>query len=194
MIWGAIGLNRHLGPVIFQKIGPGHGNGMNAQQYINQVLVLEIRPYFQQHANFTLPQDNACTHTARITMAFVQQHNIKVMPWPSMVPIWMQLSISGTVCKGSWLSSSWGQEQLSNWSRPSGRSGAHQYNPCQPSDQLHARQIPCCRECQWGTYALLSLERLFMKHKCFLTKVNERTLNGNFVPNCMTIGPFEHTK
>ena len=80
MTWGAIGLNRRLGPVIFQNIGPGRGNGVNAQRYINQVLAPEIMPYFQQHANLTLQQDNAHTHTARITMAFLQQHNIRVMP------------------------------------------------------------------------------------------------------------------
>ena len=47
MIWGTIGLNRRLGPVIFQNIGPGRGNNVNAQRYINQVLAPEIMPYFQ---------------------------------------------------------------------------------------------------------------------------------------------------
>ena len=74
VIWCAIGLSRRLWPVIFQNIGPGRGNGVNAQWYINQ----EIMPYFQQHANLTLQQNN--THTARITMAFLQQHNIRMMP------------------------------------------------------------------------------------------------------------------
>ena len=59
---------------------------MNAQRYINQVLAPEIMPYFQQHANLTLQQDNACTHTSRITTAFLQQHDIRMMPWPSMSP------------------------------------------------------------------------------------------------------------
>ena len=86
MIWGAIGLNRRLGPVIFQNIGPGLGNGVNAQRYINQVLAPEIMLYFQQHGNLTLQQDNTCTHTARITTAFLQQHNIRMMPWPLMNP------------------------------------------------------------------------------------------------------------
>ena len=58
---------------------------MNAQQYINQVLAPEML-YFQQHANLTLQQDNARTHTARITTAFLQQHNIRMVPWPSMSP------------------------------------------------------------------------------------------------------------
>ena len=47
MIWGAIGLNRRLELVIFHNIGPGSGNGVNAQQYINQVLALEIMPFVQ---------------------------------------------------------------------------------------------------------------------------------------------------
>ena len=46
MIWGTIGLNRRLGPVIFQNIGPERANGMNEQRYINQVLAPEIMPYF----------------------------------------------------------------------------------------------------------------------------------------------------
>ena len=79
MTWGAIGLNQRLGPIIFQNIGPGCGNGVKAQRYINQVLAPEIMPYFQQHTNVTLQQDNARTHTARITTAFLQQH-IRMMP------------------------------------------------------------------------------------------------------------------
>ena len=46
MIWGAIGLIRRLWPIIFQNIGPGRGNGVNAQRYINQVLAPEIMPYY----------------------------------------------------------------------------------------------------------------------------------------------------
>ena len=67
MIWGAIGPNRRLGPVIFQNIGLGRGNGVNAQRYINWVLAPEIMPYFQQHANLTLQPDNARTHTVRVS-------------------------------------------------------------------------------------------------------------------------------
>ena len=63
MIWDAVGLNRRLGSLIFQNIGPGRGNGVNAQRYINQVLAPEIMPYFQQNAILTLQQGNAHTHT-----------------------------------------------------------------------------------------------------------------------------------
>jgi len=38
MVWGGIGLNSKLGPVIFQNLGPGRGNGVTAVRYIDQVL------------------------------------------------------------------------------------------------------------------------------------------------------------
>jgi transposase len=31
-------------------------------------------------------QDNARAHTARATMDFLQQHNIRTMPWPALSP------------------------------------------------------------------------------------------------------------
>ena len=75
MVWGDIGINHNAGPVIFQNIGPGRGNGVTAQRYINQVLRLHM---FQQ--------DNARAHTARITRDFLQQHNIRLLPWPALSP------------------------------------------------------------------------------------------------------------
>ena len=38
MVWGGIGLNMKLGPVIFQNLGPGRGNGVTAARYIDDVL------------------------------------------------------------------------------------------------------------------------------------------------------------
>jgi hypothetical protein len=35
MVWGVIGLNVKLGPVIFQNLGPGRGNGVTAARYID---------------------------------------------------------------------------------------------------------------------------------------------------------------
>jgi hypothetical protein len=35
MVWGGIGLNVKLGPVIFQNLGPGIGNGETAARYID---------------------------------------------------------------------------------------------------------------------------------------------------------------
>lgn len=39
MMTRAIGLNQRLGPVVFQNIGLGRGNGLTAQRYVNQMLI-----------------------------------------------------------------------------------------------------------------------------------------------------------
>jgi hypothetical protein len=45
MVWVDIGLVRKLGPVVFQNIGAGRGNGVTAARYIDQVL----QPHIVQH-------------------------------------------------------------------------------------------------------------------------------------------------
>nr|KAG5692731.1 hypothetical protein BaRGS_033842 [Batillaria attramentaria] len=52
MLWGAIGHNQVLGPVIFQGLGPGRGNGITAQRYMDQVLHPHVLPFFQAHGNW----------------------------------------------------------------------------------------------------------------------------------------------
>ena len=86
MIWGAMSLNQLVGPVIFQNIGPGRGNGVTAQRYIAQVLVPHVVPFFQRHPNFLFQQDNARPHTARATQGFLRQNNIHLMPHPARSP------------------------------------------------------------------------------------------------------------
>ena len=51
MLWGGIGLNQLLGPVFFRGLGPGRGNGVTAQRYINQILRPHVVPFFQAHGN-----------------------------------------------------------------------------------------------------------------------------------------------
>ena len=70
----------------FQNIGLGRGNGVTAMWYINQVLRLHIVPYFGHHRHHMFQQDNAHTHTARATRDFLEQHNIRIMPWPVLSP------------------------------------------------------------------------------------------------------------
>ena len=86
MIWAGIGLNNVVGPFVFQNLGPGRGNGVNAHRYINQMLVPHVLPFFANNPGAILQQDNARPHVARATQAFLQANNIPVMPWPALSP------------------------------------------------------------------------------------------------------------
>nr|KAG5689767.1 hypothetical protein BaRGS_031168 [Batillaria attramentaria] len=86
MLWGAIGHNQVLGPVIFQGLGPGRGNGITAQRYMDQVLHPHVLPFFQAHGNWVFQHDNARPHTARATQDLLQRSGIQVMPWPALSP------------------------------------------------------------------------------------------------------------
>ncbi|XP_071095495.1 RNA-binding protein 25-like [Haliotis cracherodii] len=69
-----------VGNYVRANVGAGRGNGVTAQRYIDQVLRAQVVPFFARHGNFQFQQDNARPHTARITQAFLQQHNINTMP------------------------------------------------------------------------------------------------------------------
>lgn len=86
MVWGGIGLNHKLGPLVFQNLGPGRGNGVNAARYTDQVLRPHVVPHFARHRNHTFQHDNARAHSARATRDFLQQKNVTVMPWPALSP------------------------------------------------------------------------------------------------------------
>jgi transposase len=86
MVWGGIGLNVKLGPVIFQNLGPGRGNGVTAARYIDQVLRPHVVLHFARHQNKMLQQDNARAHTPRTTRDLLQQNNVNVMNWPALSP------------------------------------------------------------------------------------------------------------
>lgn len=86
MVWGAIGLNQRVGPVVFQNVGQGRGNGVNADRYVAQVLQPHVVPFFQRHPNFLFQQDNARPHTARVTQDFLHRNNINLLPHPARSP------------------------------------------------------------------------------------------------------------
>nr|KAG5701656.1 hypothetical protein BaRGS_027814 [Batillaria attramentaria] len=77
MLWGAIGHNQVLGPVIFQGLGPGRSNGITAQRYVDQVLHPHVLPFFQAHGNWVFQHDNARPHTARATQDLLQRSGIQ---------------------------------------------------------------------------------------------------------------------
>ena len=80
MVWGAVGLNQRVGPVFFQNVGQGRGNGVNADRYITEVLQPHVVPFFQRHRNSLFQQDNARPHAARVTQNFLRRHNQPATP------------------------------------------------------------------------------------------------------------------
>jgi transposase len=57
---------------------------VNAIKYRYEILSPHL-PFLQQH-NLILQQDNACPHVVRICTAYLQAHNIDVLPWPAFSP------------------------------------------------------------------------------------------------------------
>ena len=108
---------------MFQTIGPGKGNGITALQYINQVLRLHIVPYSDRHQH-----DNARAHTARATRDFLQQQNIRIMPWPVLSP-------ELTPIEHLWVRNAKKSQRSATWALSIGRdsNGFYQpplYTPC----------------------------------------------------------------
>ena len=80
MVWAAITFD-HKSPLVVIQ-----GN-MTALCYIAQVLRPTLLPLLAQHRDvITFQQDNARPHTARISMAFLGEHGVNVLPWPAYSP------------------------------------------------------------------------------------------------------------
>lgn len=82
MVWGAINSLFRSDLVVIE------GN-LNARRYIDEILQPAVVPLMQRHGgveHFVFQQDNARPHSANITQAFLREHGIRVMPWPSLSP------------------------------------------------------------------------------------------------------------
>ena len=80
MVWGGI-FWRHRTPLVLID-----GN-LTARRYIDEVLEPVVVPHLQNNANVTLfQQDNARPHSARVTMDFLGQNHVQVLPWPAFSP------------------------------------------------------------------------------------------------------------
>ena len=78
MVWGAISLTGRSPLVDVQ-------GRLNAARYVEEILRPHVLPLLNApHAQFQ--QDNARPHTARLTTAFLNQHQVQVLPWPSLSP------------------------------------------------------------------------------------------------------------
>ena len=82
----SIMVSHKAGPVIFQNIGTGRGNGGTALRYINQVLRIHIVPRFGRHQHLMFQQNIARAHTARATRDFLQLHKIRIVSWTALSP------------------------------------------------------------------------------------------------------------
>ena len=77
MVWGGIMGRRKTNLIVVQ------GN-LNAQGYINQILLLEAVPFLQRHGPAILMHDKARPHVARICRQFLNRNNVNVLPWPAV--------------------------------------------------------------------------------------------------------------
>ena len=75
MVWCGIAYGRRTQLHIIQ------GN-LSAIRYRDEIISPHLVPFLQQH-NLTLQQDNTPPHVARICTAYLQTHNIDVLPWPA---------------------------------------------------------------------------------------------------------------
>ena len=93
MVWGGICGGRKTRLLVLD------GN-LNAQRYINEVLVPEVIPFLLQNGpNLIFQQDNARPYVARVVNDFFNQNNVDRLPWPALSPdlspiehLWDELS------------------------------------------------------------------------------------------------------
>ena len=82
MVWGAINHDFRSDLVLIQA-------NLTAHRFINEVLQPVLVPLLQRHRNngqLTFQQDNACTHSARLTQNYLMNQRIDVLEWPAVSP------------------------------------------------------------------------------------------------------------
>lgn len=59
---------------------------LNAEVYKRRILAYHVTPYFAEHPNAILQQDNAPSHKAVHVMTYLQSKNIGLLKWPPVSP------------------------------------------------------------------------------------------------------------
>ena len=78
MVWGGMSRDFRTQLHIF------HGH-ITAEVYRNDVIENIVIPFFRNHGNVTiLQQDNATPHTARLTRDYLEQQRVQTLPWASL--------------------------------------------------------------------------------------------------------------
>ena len=79
MVWGAISLNGRSQLVVI------HGN-LTGQRYVDEILQPVLVPFLRNDPASTFQQDNARSHTCRVTTNFLRVANVPILPWPARSP------------------------------------------------------------------------------------------------------------
>lgn len=80
MVWGGITFHGRTQLLIVD------GN-LTGQRYRDEILAPVVTPFFNANRNVTVFQhDNARCHTARVSMDYLNQQHIDVLPWPARSP------------------------------------------------------------------------------------------------------------
>jgi transposase len=80
MVWAAITAT-HRSQLVFID-----GN-INAQRYRDEILIEHAIPFLRQHGpGLIFQQDNARPHAARIITDFLEEEDVRVLPWPARSP------------------------------------------------------------------------------------------------------------
>ena len=124
-------------------------------RYIHQVLRIHIVPYFGRHQHHMCQQNNTHANSARATKDFLQQHNIRIMPWPILSPdlnptvhLWDEIQRKFIATKADNCSRS-----ECSFSQDVGRDCCGLY---QPSYSPHVQEMRVCGQRSWGTHAVLT--------------------------------------
>ena len=80
MVWGAISFHRCSEFIHVQGNLTGH-------RYRNEILAPVVVPFFNSNRNVMLfQQDNAKSHTARVSMRYLDEQHVSVLPWLAFSP------------------------------------------------------------------------------------------------------------
>jgi len=80
MVWGGISWNHRTDLVVIDGT-------LTAQRYVNEILRPHVLPFMERHPEMTrFQQDNARPHAARFTREFLDDNDIRVLPWPPYSP------------------------------------------------------------------------------------------------------------
>jgi hypothetical protein len=79
MVWGAMSWDGLSRLIVVQGT-------MNANMYISDVLELEAVPFVLNAPAQIFQQDNARPHVARVTLEYLSQQSVPLLPWPARSP------------------------------------------------------------------------------------------------------------